>query len=58
LIAYYGGVDLLEGPAHELTGLGLFVVAVALLVLFDGFLRLCARLIGSPAAAKSYSMQE
>lgn len=57
LIAYYGGIDLLEGSAHELTGLGLFVVAVALLVLFDGFLRLCGRLIGWRGAAKSYSMQ-
>lgn len=38
LIAYYGGVDLLEGPLHELTGLGLFVVAVLLLLLFDALL--------------------
>jgi exosortase len=56
LIAYYGGIDLLEGGAHELTGLGLFVVAVALLLLFDTFLRLCARLIGWRTTAKSYSM--
>jgi exosortase len=52
LIAYYGGVDLLEGPAHDLTGIGLFVVAVALLFLFDAFLGLCARLIGSRRTAK------
>jgi exosortase/archaeosortase family protein len=45
LIAYYGGVDLLEGPAHELTGIGLFVVAVTLLFLLDGFLGLGMRLI-------------
>lgn len=38
LIAYYGGVDLLEGPLHEFTGLGLFVVAVILLFLFDALL--------------------
>jgi exosortase B len=57
LIAYYGGVDLLEGRAHDLTGLGLFVVAVVLLLLFDALLRLCARLMGWRAAAKSYSMQ-
>jgi len=31
LIAYYGGVDLLEGTLHDLTGIGLFVVAVVLL---------------------------
>jgi len=57
LITYYGGIDLLEGGAHELTGLGLFVVAVALLLLFDAFLRLGARLIGWRGAAKSYPMQ-
>jgi len=38
LIAYYGGVDLLEGPLHDLTGIGLFVVAVILLFLFDALL--------------------
>ncbi len=41
LIAYYGGTDLLEGMVHDLTGIGLFVVAVVLLFLFDGFLGLC-----------------
>ena len=44
LIAYYGGVDLLEGALHDLTGIGLFVVAVILLFLFDEFLGLCGRL--------------
>lgn len=38
LIAYYGGIDLLEGPLHDLTGIGLFVAAVALLFLFDASL--------------------
>src|SRR5712672_3461119 len=47
LIAYYGGVDLLEGPAHELTGIGLFVIAVALLFLSDAMLGLGARLINA-----------
>ena len=47
LIAWYGGADLLEGPAHDLTGIGLFVVAVTLLFLFDGLLGLGARLIDS-----------
>jgi len=42
LIAYYGGVDLLESTLHDLTGIGLFVVAVVLLFLFDGFLGLSA----------------
>jgi exosortase B len=46
LIAYYGGVDLLEGTLHDLTGIALFVVAVVLLFLFDGFLGLCFSLPG------------
>jgi len=46
LIAYYGGVDLLEGTLHDLTGIGLFVVAVILLFLFDAFLGLCGSLLG------------
>jgi exosortase B len=46
LIAYYGGVDLLEGALHDLTGIGLFVVAVTLLFLFDAFLGLCGSLLG------------
>src|SRR5665213_1011048 len=44
LIAYYCGVDMLEGILHDLTGIGLFVVAVVLLFLFDGFLGLTAAL--------------
>jgi exosortase B len=40
LIAYYGGVDRLDGVLHDLTGIGLFIVAVALLFVFDAFLGL------------------
>lgn len=47
LIAYYGGVDLLDGPVHDLTGIGLFVVALVLLILFDAILGLAGRLIRS-----------
>ena len=46
LIAYYGGPDLLEGTVHDLTGIGLFVVAVILLFLLDGILGLCAAMVG------------
>lgn len=46
LIAYYGGIDLLEGPLHDLTGIGLFVAAVILLFLFDAFLGLMFKLFG------------
>ena len=44
LLAYYGGIDAVEGFFHDLTGLGLFVVAVGLMFLFDGFLGLITRL--------------
>jgi exosortase B len=43
LFSYYVGADQLEGTVHDLTGIGLFVVAVALLFLFDSFLGLLAR---------------
>jgi exosortase B len=41
LIAYYGGVDRLDGILHDLTGIGLFIVALALVFLLDGILTLC-----------------
>jgi exosortase B len=44
LFAYYGGIDAVEGTLHDLTGIGLFVVAVALMFIFDGLLGLAARL--------------
>ena len=46
LIAYYGGPDLLEGVVHDLTGIGLFVVAVILLFLLDACLGLCGSMLG------------
>jgi len=52
LIAYYGGPDLLEGAVHDLTGIGLFVVAVALLFLFDELLGLGDKLIRSRRAGE------
>jgi exosortase B len=44
LIAYYGGPDLLEGLVHDLTGIGLFVVAIILLFLLDALLGAIAAL--------------
>jgi exosortase/archaeosortase family protein len=38
LIAYYGGVDAVEGAYHEITGIGLFIIAVVLLLLLDACL--------------------
>jgi exosortase B len=45
LFAYYGGIDAVEGTLHDLTGIGLFVLAVMLMFTFDGFLTVVARLI-------------
>ena len=36
LSAYYLGVDAVEGPLHDVTGLLLFIVALVLFFLFDG----------------------
>ena len=44
LLAYYGGIDAVEGTLHDLTGIGLFVVAVGLMFLFDAVLGLLAAL--------------
>jgi exosortase len=43
LFAYYGGIDAVEGTLHDLTGIGLFVIAVTLMFLFDGLLGLLSR---------------
>jgi exosortase B len=51
LIAYYGGPDLIEGTVHDLTGIGLFVVAVILLFVFDGILGLCVGIFGRRSAS-------
>lgn len=42
LIAYYYGTDVLDKGVHDLTGIGLFIVAVTLIFLFDGLLGLLA----------------
>jgi exosortase B len=46
LIAYYGGVELIEGVIHDLTGIALFVVAVALMFSCDGLISFVGNLIG------------
>ena len=40
LIAYYGGVELIDGIIHDLTGIALFILAVILMFLADGVLGL------------------
>ena len=58
LIAYYGGVDAIEGVYHEITGVALFVVALALLFVLDqvlhglAFLWRKVRTAPSPAPAR------
>ena len=54
LIAYYAGPDLLEGVVHDLTGIGLFIVAVVLMLLFDGLLGLAGSLL-APLSQKPMS---
>lgn len=58
LIAYYGGPDLLEGIVHDMTGIGLFVIAVVLLFLFDGFLGVCFALFRrAPRGVETKALQ-
>jgi exosortase B len=45
LIAYYAGVDKIEGPLHDLTGIALFIVAIILMFLCEGFLSAISGLI-------------
>jgi exosortase B len=43
LISYYGGVEMIEGTIHDLTGIALFIVAVALMLAADGLISLIGR---------------
>jgi exosortase B len=52
LIAYYGGVEKIEGPLHDLTGIALFIVAVLLMFACDGLISLIGNFIGRRARAK------
>jgi exosortase len=45
LIAYYGGVELIDGVLHDLTGIALFVIALLLLFILDALLGLAGLLI-------------
>jgi exosortase/archaeosortase family protein len=46
LIAYYGGVEMIEGAIHDLTGIALFIAAVGLMFLFDGLISVVGKLLG------------
>src|SRR6266478_2248552 len=43
LIAYYGGVEMIGGVIHDLTGIALFIVAVGLMFLCDGLISVVGR---------------
>ena len=46
MIAYYFGVEKIEGFIHDMTGIALFIVAVGLMFTCDGLISLFADLIG------------
>jgi len=45
LLAYYGGVELIDGALHDLTGIALFITAIILMFITDGALSLASTLI-------------
>jgi len=45
LIAYYGGIEKIEGFEHDLTGIALFVVAVGLMFMCDGMISVVSDLL-------------
>jgi hypothetical protein len=53
LISYYGGVEKIEGPLHDLTGIALFIVAVLLMFACDGLITFFGNLIGRRARAEA-----
>jgi exosortase B len=53
LISYYGGVEKIEGPLHDLTGIALFIVAVLLMFACDGLITFFGNFIGRRARAEA-----
>jgi exosortase B len=53
LIAYYGGVEMIEGVIHDLTGIALFIVAVALMFLCDGLISIVGRALQRKLPSKA-----
>jgi exosortase B len=53
LIAYYGGVEMIEGVIHDLTGIALFIVAVALMFLCDGLISVVGRAVQRKQPSKA-----
>jgi exosortase B len=55
LITYYFGVEAIEGVLHDLTGIALFVVALALMFICDGLISVVGDLIGRTRRWRSAS---
>src|SRR5882757_9213096 len=53
LIAYYGGVGMIEGFIHDLTGIALFIVAVGLMLLCDGLISAIGSAVQRKPSAKA-----
>jgi exosortase B len=53
LIAYYGGVGMIEGFIHDLTGIALFIVAVGLMLLSDGLISVIGRAVQRKPSSKA-----
>jgi exosortase B len=53
LIAYYGGIERIEGTLHDLTGILLFVVAVALMFGCDGLIGGLGKVVGRSGRSRT-----
>ena len=53
LIAHYGGVEMIEGVIHDLTGIALFIVAVGLMFASDGLISLIGRAVQRTPSSKA-----
>jgi exosortase B len=53
LIAHYGGVEMIEGVIHDLTGIALFIVAVGLMFASDGLISLIGRAVQRKPSSKA-----
>ena len=53
LIAHYGGVEMIEGVIHDLTGIALFIVAVALMLVSDGLISVIGRAVQRKPSSKA-----
>src|SRR5882762_9733037 len=55
LIAYSGGVEMVEGVIHDVTGIALFVVAIGLMLLCDGLISIVGKAMQRKPTSQSAS---